>query len=149
MSVGIRAARTTPSRPVHPRRRDGSVARFPKLCPLLLMSGLLSASVPAAAHHSITMFDKHRTARVEGAVTRFEWANPHVYIEVAAPGPRDTKITYRIESASINMLMRYGWRYDSMRTGDRITAVFNPLKNGRPGGLLLEVTLANGTRLKG
>ncbi|MBG6120531.1 MULTISPECIES: DUF6152 family protein [unclassified Sphingobium] len=119
-------------------------------CPLVLAGlALMLATAPAAAHHSFVMFDKHRTVQIEGAVKRFEWTNPHVYIEVTTDGPRGEKVVYKLESASINMLTRHGWRSNSMRIGDSISATFNPLKTRRPGGLLLDVTLANGTRLKG
>ncbi|BAV64460.1 DUF6152 family protein [Sphingobium cloacae] len=142
MRTGAPSATAKPSqRRVMRRWSTGTV--------LLLGPVLALGSAPVTAHHSFAMFDKHRTDRIEGTVTRFEWTNPNVRIEVAAPGPQGAKVTYKIESASINMLMRNGWRYNSMQTGDRITAMFNPFRNGRPGGLLREVMLANGTRLGG
>jgi hypothetical protein len=38
--------------------------------------------VPVAAHHSSAMFDQGRDLRLDGVVTKIEWANPHVYVHV-------------------------------------------------------------------
>lgn len=106
-------------------------------------------TVPAAAHHSFAMFDKGKMTSIDGVVRQFAWTNPHVLIDVDAPGKQGGTARYRIESASINILMHQGWKVGSIKAGDRITVVFNPLKSGLPGGLLITVTLANGAVLKG
>jgi hypothetical protein len=117
---------------------------------LLLFAAVLGfVTSPAAAHHSFAMFDKGKVTRIEGVVKQFAWTNPHVLIDINVPDKQGGTARYRIESASINILMRQGWKAGSIKPGDRITIVFNPLKSGLPGGLLVEVTLANGAVLKG
>ena len=44
------------------------------------------------------------------------------------------------------MLSRQGFNRSSIENGDQITVVVNPLKSGKPGGLLMAITLADGTR---
>ena len=39
------------------------------------------AVVPAAAHHSYTMFDMQKTVALDASVVRFKWQNPHSFIE--------------------------------------------------------------------
>ena len=117
---------------------------------LVLLAAILGGvTAPAAAHHSFAMFEKEKVATIEGVVKQLAWTNPHVIIDVNVPDEHGGTKRYRIESASINMLMRQGWKVGAIKPGDRVTLVFNPLKNGQPGGLLVQLTLANGTVLKG
>jgi hypothetical protein len=46
-------------------------------------------------------------------------------------------------------LYRRGWRQTSLKHGDKITAILHPLRDGRQGGSLVSVTLADGTQLLG
>lgn len=116
---------------------------------LLFATFLGSVTSPAAAHHSFAMFQKEKVMTIDGVVRKFAWTNPHVLIDVNVPDQQGGVAQYRIESASINILMRQGWKVGSIKPGDRITLVFNPLKNGLHGGLLVEAKLANGAVLKG
>lgn len=116
---------------------------------LLLAAVLGGVMAPASAHHSFAMFDKKKAVTIEGVVKQFAWTNPHVLIDVNVPDQQGGTTRYRIESASINILMHQGWKKSAIKPGDRVTLLFNPLKNGQQGGLLVQVTLPNGTVLKG
>lgn len=100
---------------------------------------------PAFAHHSFAMFDHDHQIKLTGTVKYFQWTNPHVYILLAADEPdgRPAK-DYTIECANPGILDRVGWKWNMIKVGDRITAVIAPLRSGQAGGLLKEVTLANG-----
>ena len=105
------------------------------------------ALVPGAtfvlAHHSFAMFDTANPITISGTVTAFEWTNPHVYIEVDVAEGQATK-HWAIELGSPSILMRGGWKFNTIKKGDKITAVVSPLRNGEPGSLLNRVTLADG-----
>ena len=107
----------------------------------------LLALVPGAtrvfAHHSFAMFDTANTITISGVVTAFEWTNPHVYIEVDVPDGQASK-HWAIELGSPSILMRGGWKFNTIKKGDKITAVVSPLRNGEPGSLLNRITLADG-----
>ena len=51
-----------------------------------------------------------------------------------------------LEGTSINIMVRAGWRSNMIKVGDKVTAVAAPSKDGKPTGLLLEVTFANGEK---
>jgi hypothetical protein len=89
------------------------------------------------------MFDTANPISISGVVTAFEWTNPHVYIEVDVPDGQSTK-HWAIELGSPSILMRGGWKFNTIKKGDKITAVVSPLRNGDPGSLLSRVTLADG-----
>jgi hypothetical protein len=90
------------------------------------------------------MFDHTRSVTLKGTVTKFQWTNPHAYIELDVAAPDGKVSHFTIECTSINMLQRQGWRSTAIKAGDKVTAVVSPLIDGQPGGLLLEVTLPDG-----
>ena len=104
---------------------------------------VLLAAVPALAHHSFAMYDHTRSVTLRGSVTKFQWTNPHAYIELDVTENGAVK-HYSIECTSINMMQRNGWRSNMVKFGDQVKAVISPLANGQPAGLLLELTLPSG-----
>jgi len=110
------------------------------VCSLL---GLLGAGA-ALAHHSFAMYDNDHQLKLAGTVTSFEWNNPHVYIALASSDEHGETKDYTVECASPGILNRVGWKFNMIKPGDKITVIIAPLKTGEPGGLLKEITLANG-----
>ena len=117
------------------------------LAPLVSLLLLLVSSVQA--HHSFAMFDKTKLVTVKGVVSKVEWGNPHVFIFLDVTDAKGKKAQYAIECNSPNVLMRTGWKAGTVKVGQTISIALYPLRDGRPGGLLDKVTLANGTTLKG
>ena len=105
----------------------------------------LAVVAPALAHHSFAVFDHARTLTIRGTVTKFQWTNPHAFIELDVRQKDGTLEHYSIELTSINMMQRVGWRSNMIKAGDQIKAVVAPLLNGDPVGLGLEVTLSDGS----
>jgi len=114
---------------------------------LLLPLVALSVAAPALAHHSFAMFDNSRSITLHGKVTKFQWTNPHGYLEVDAEDGHGGTRHYTLELTSPNMMSRGGWTSRTIKTGDVVTTVVAPLRDGRPGGLLLEVTLPDGRHM--
>jgi hypothetical protein len=111
---------------------------------MLCIAGIVAGlGAGVAAHHSFAMFDTGNPITIAGVVTAFEWTNPHVYIELDVADGKTTR-HWTIELGSPSILMRGGWKYNSIKKGDKITAVVSPLRSGEPGSLLTRVTLADG-----
>jgi len=109
-----------------------------------LIAGCLAiASAGLSAHHSFAMFDTSNPITISGTVSGVEWTNPHVYIEVDVPTGPATK-HWSIELGSPSILQRGGWKFNTVKRGDKITAVVSPLRNGDPGSLLTRITLPDG-----
>jgi len=101
------------------------------------------AGLPAAAHHSFAMFDQKKIMTLEGTVREFQWTNPHAFIELDVPN--DGKIQrWAIELNSPNNLTRQGWRRTSLRAAEKVTVRIAPLRNGRHGGLFLDLRKEDG-----
>jgi hypothetical protein len=115
-----------------------------------LGAGLALAAASAAfAHHSFAMFDSDHQIKVAGKVTGFQWANPHVYIELDGKNVKDEKAPsqhYTVECASPGILTRIGWKFNMVKSGDDITVIIAPLRTGEPGGLLKQITLPDGRK---
>ena len=110
----------------------------------MLAFSALAMVKPVPAHHSFAMYDAVNRITLTGTVTRFEWTNPHAYIELdVADGNGGTK-HYSIECASPNVLTRVGWKFNDLKAGDKVTLLVNPLKNGKPGGMLEQATFQDG-----
>jgi hypothetical protein len=107
---------------------------------------VLAAAATALAHHSFAVYDHTRTLNLKGTVTKWQWSNPHAYLDLDVKQADGTIKHYTLEGTSINMLQRVGWRSNMIKAGDQVTAVAAPLLTGEPAGLLLEITLANGEK---
>jgi hypothetical protein len=107
----------------------------------------LAGPVPALAHHSFAMFDHVHRITVAGTVTKFDWTNPHVYIELAVADAKGGAGRYTIECASPNVLTRVGWKFNTVKVGDKVSALINPLRNGQSGGMLETLTTPDGQTL--
>lgn len=112
---------------------------------LLNVLGIVALlAIPVLAHHSFTMFDATKQVTITGTVTSFEWTNPHSYIEIDAPDENGTMKHWSVEMGSPSILQQSGWKFSSLRKGDKTTLVINPLKDGRAGGFLNTATLPSG-----
>ena len=115
---------------------------------VLLATGLLASATPALAHHSYSMFDLTNRSTISGSVAKLEWGNPHVFIWVYVPNAKGAYDLYGLEAGAVTLLTRYGWNKDSLKSGDKVTLDYFPLKNKQPGGAFINLTKADGTVLR-
>ncbi len=102
------------------------------------------AVAPVFAHHSFSMFDMSQKITLTGTVTGFEWTNPHAYIEIDVADEKGAVKHWSIEMGSPSILQQSGWKFSSVKKGDKPTMVINPLKSGQSGGFLDHITLPDG-----
>jgi hypothetical protein len=110
-------------------------------------AGLLLVTGTAFAHHSFAMFDQSRQLPLSGTVMEFQWTNPHSFIELDVLKGDGTNELWHVELNSPNNLKRQGWKSTSLKAGDKVRVVINPLRDGQHGGLFLSVTLPDGSVL--
>lgn len=108
-----------------------------------VLAGAFGLVGVAQAHHSFAMFDFQKTVTVEGTVKDFQWTMPHVWIDVMVQTP-DGLTQYGVEALAIPILKGAGWTFNTLKPGDKITIVLNPLRSGAPGGSLVSAELADG-----
>jgi len=115
---------------------------------LLMITGLRG---PLSAHHAFTMFDMDKEVTYKGVVVDYMWSNPHVHFTVdIKPGAGVDSATigrWDVESGSTNIMARQGWTRATLKAGDSITLVGNPMKDGSKGIHLFYMIKPDGKRL--
>jgi len=112
----------------------------------LLLSAL--ATTRAFAHHSFAAeFDAKRPVELKGALLELEWVNPHAWIHMEVKDESGKVTKWDCELGSPNLLMRSGWRRDSLKKGDVIIVNGSAAKDGTNLANAKTVKLADGTRV--
>lgn len=112
---------------------------------LAIATGALSlVAFPATAHHSYSMFDRTKSDSYAAVVRTWEFTNPHatlwVYINDASGKPQ----LWGLEAPGTAILVRSGWNKYTVKPGDKVTVLINPLRDGRNGGHLIKLTAPDG-----
>lgn len=105
---------------------------------------LIALPVPSFAHHSFAMFDRAKVVSLKGVVREFQWTNPHSWVQLVVKNDQGSAEEWSLEALSPNVLGRMGWKRNSIKPGDEITAYFNPTRDGSHGGNLVKIMLADG-----
>ena len=80
------------------------------------------ASAALSAHHSFAaQYDATKPIEMRGTVTKVEWTNPHARIYIDVRDDTGQTANWNFEMASPNILVRNGWKQNTVRIGDRIT----------------------------
>ena len=111
--------------------------------------GMILGTGSAIAHHSFAAeFDANKALTLKGIVTKIEWQNPHTYFYLDVPGPGSKVVSWGMEMASPNGLMRQGWTRNTLKVGDAVTVEGSQAKDGTNVGNARVVILdATGQRL--
>lgn len=113
---------------------------------LFALAALTVLAAPAFAHHSFAMFDRGRKLELRGTVKKYEWTNPHIWIDLVVEASAGEQL-WGIEGGSPAALTHAGFSKNALSPGMKVTVTINPLKNGAHGGSLLAVVLPDGRTL--
>jgi len=111
---------------------------------LVMGAGLLLAAMPVVAHHSFKAeYDDAHPIMLNGTVTKVSWKNPHVLLSLDVKDEAGKVTNWELELNSPRMLMSQGWKIDSLKPGDQVTASGFPAKNGENVASIRKITLAS------
>ena len=113
-----------------------------------LVLGVLLAAAPAVAHHSYAMFEQ-KEIKLQGTVKELQWTNPHIFLQVLVPDGKGGVDEWALEGGGPGQIGRQGWKFNSVKPGEKVTVGVAPLKDGGKGGALIMVIKADGSRLNG
>lgn len=115
---------------------------------LILALGTVAAAAvsPVVAHHAWPV-DNTRSVTVTGTVTSYEFANPHVMIGLDVKAADGTVEKWNVGGPSTSRMERNGWKRDTLKTGDVITAIGNRFTDGQRAMRLDKVVMAGGQEM--
>jgi hypothetical protein len=113
---------------------------------LLAAALFFAAPMAASAHHSGAMFDREKTVSVSGTLKEVDWSNPHIHLVLET----GESVSWWFEGNPPAWFQRAGVKRADFAKGltQKVTIECHPLKDGRPGGTLVAVQYADGSRIK-
>ncbi len=113
----------------------------------LVVAAVSSLAATATAHHNMSaIFDMNDRVALSGTLTKLDWRNPHIYIDVDARREGGTVETWKAEGPAPNF-----FRSRDTTKADFEKAIGKPVKlevsrarDGSRNGLLRVITLPGG-----
>ena len=106
----------------------------PLVAALLVSGALVASAAPVLAHHSFAMFDRANPVELEGTVREFKYVAPHSFILLEVKDTDGSSTVWNLEGGAPSLLAREGWTRASLKPGDQIRLMVDPLRSGAPGG---------------
>ena len=108
----------------------------------------LATAAPAVAHHAFgAEFDADAPIRLEGAIVRVEWVNPHSWIHIDVENDDGTSQVWMIEGGTPNVLLRRGLRRECLTIGSvLIVDGYQAKDHSLPRANGRDVTFTDGTK---
>ena len=108
----------------------------------------LASSVALYAHHSgAAEFDANKKIELKGVVTKVEWTNPHAHFYIDVKDTSGNVTNWNLELASPNVLIRNGWRRNSLKPGDTVSVTGIRAKDDPTYGSASVITFPDGHKL--
>jgi hypothetical protein len=117
---------------------------------LVVVIGFITTSAPLLGHHGNSDYDLTKQVSLHATVTEFLFVNPHSLLNFTVKDDQGKLEEWQGELQSPSMLSRKGhWTRDTVKPGDQITVVGNPVKNGSNNMLVRKIVLADGQEFPG
>jgi hypothetical protein len=119
----------------------------------MLAGVFVMGAASAQAHHSFNdIFDVSTVTTLKGTISKIDWINPHVYINLDVKDNSGKVVTWGVESPPTNHLRAAGISrqdlWNNASAGEVVMIHVNPAKGvvkaDRPLGLLMRITYADG-----
>ena len=116
----------------------------------LCVLGLFCFMARPEAHHAFAAeFDVNKVIRLEGAVVKMEWVNPHAWLTISVVNKEGKAEEWSLEFGPPNMLFRKGYRRNTFVPDMKVKVVGFGSADGQRVLNVDTVTLPDGRALKG
>lgn len=110
--------------------------------------GLLAWGPPVMAHHSgAAVFDNTKKIDLTGVVTKVEWVNPHAHFYIDVKDAAGKVTNWNLELASPSILVRNGWKRNSVKEGDMVTVTGSRARDNSNFGIAQTIVFPDGHKL--
>ena len=104
--------------------------------------------IASVAHHSgAAEFDSTKKIDLTGVVTKVEWTNPHAHFYMDVTDASGKVANWNLELASPNVLIRNGWKRNSVKEGDKVSVTGSQAKDNSNLGTANTITFPDGHKL--
>jgi len=114
---------------------------------LALVLGLLLISISLSAHHGQAGYNTTETVTVTGAVSEFQFVNPHSIVSLDVKDDKGETQAWQGELTSPNHLLRANWTATTLKPGDQVTMAGYRAKSGANSMWITKISV-NGEELK-
>jgi Family of unknown function (DUF6152) len=119
--------------------------RFQHLRVFVAIALLFQLASTIDAHHSFAaQYDASKPIEMRGTVTKVEWTNPHARLYIDVRDDKGQIANWNFEMASPNILVRNGWKQNTVKIGDQITVSGYLARRGERMAIAGAVADANG-----
>ena len=105
----------------------------------------LIAATPLLAHHAWPT-DRTRRIKLQGKVTAFTWANPHVTITLDVE-TNGAIVNWTVGGSSPQFMTTCGWNKKSLQPGDVITVIGYRFKDGSNAARMHTIVMPTGEEM--
>lgn len=115
------------------------------LSALCLCIGMVLSVGLLYGHHSNSIYDESNYVSLTGTVARFEFVNPHVLVHLDVKDRQGNVVTWTTLGGPPNRMNKgAGWTSKTFRTGEEVTIIGFPFRDGRPGMLFQKIMRSDG-----
>ena len=111
------------------------------------IAGLLLISFSLWAHHGQAGYNTTQTVTVTGAVTDFQFVDPHSIVSLDVKDDKGETQAWQGELTSPNHLIRADWTATTLKPGDKVTMSGYRAKSGANSMWITKISV-NGEELK-
>lgn len=105
----------------------------------LIFTVVLVLSSSALAHHSHGNYQIGQEIQLEGVVTEFLFANPHVWVFMEVEDEMGEGVVWALEGGGTSSFSRAGW--DGVAAGDNLSVECTPTRDGANGCFITDITI--------
>lgn len=107
---------------------------------------VLMAAGPVLAHHTWPV-DRSKEITVTGTVTKYEWSNPHVMIDLDVMADNGKVEKWNVGGPSTSRMEANGWDRNTLKPGDNITGIGYRFSDGSNVLRLEKIVMAGGKEM--